>query len=43
MWWDHPFSLRNMTAERTVQVGFRGDREAATFEKGGIDNVGGLL
>ena len=27
MWCDHPFSLRNMTTERTVEVGVGGDRE----------------
>ena len=27
MWWDHPFSQRNKTTERTVGVGVGGDRE----------------
>ena len=27
MWCDNPFSLRNMTTERTVEVGVGGDRE----------------
>ena len=34
MWHDHPFSQRNRTTERTVRVGFGGDREV-----GGLDKI----
>ena len=33
MWSDHPFSQRNRTTERTVEVGLRGDWEV---EEGGV-------
>ena len=32
MWSDHPFSQRNVTTERTVEVGLRGNWEV---EEGG--------
>ena len=36
MWYDHPFSSRNMTTERTVKVGVGGDREVGW---GWVDNI----
>ena len=49
MWHYHPFSQRNMTAEKTVGAGVGGDRELGVwgvwikFEKGvcGEGNIGG--
>ena len=49
MWHYHPFSQRNMTAEKTVGAGVGGDREVGVwgvwikFEKGvcGEGNIGG--
>ena len=40
MWYDHPFSQRNRTTERTTGMGLLGDREVGEgwtkFEKGGL-------
>ena len=45
MWHDHPFIEKNRTTERTVGVGFGGDREVregwTKFEKGVVGNIGG--
>ena len=40
MWHDHPFSQRNMTTERTVEVGLEmterlGGRDGQNLKKGG--------
>ena len=46
MWYDHPFSQRNMTAEKTVGVGVGEDREVGLgvvwtkFEKGVLGGGG---
>ena len=34
MWRDHPFSQRNRTTEKTVGVGFGGDRKVGGGEVG---------
>ena len=45
MWRDHPFSQRNRTTEKTVGVGFGGDRKVrggwTKSEKGEWRNIGG--
>ena len=46
MWHDHPSSQRNRTTEKTVGVGFGGDRKVGgggwtKFEKGEWRNIGG--
>ena len=45
MWRDHPFSQRNRATEKTVGVGFGGDRKVGggwtKFEKGEWRNIGG--
>ena len=43
MWHDHPFSQRNMTTERTVEMGLEMTErlgEWAKLEKGNIGNIG---
>ena len=39
MWSDHPFSQRNVTTERTVEVGLRGNWEVE--ERGEGEGGGG--
>ena len=46
MWYDHPFSQRNRTTERTVGVGVGGYKEVqggAKIEKGGGVGNGGVV